>query len=63
MMEDLVRMLDEIERVLVPNGLLFVADLRRSWAGLIEREIKSPLTLDEARDLFSQSKLREGVFS
>ena len=63
LVEDPVRMLDEMERVLEPNGLLFVADLRRSWAGLIEREIKSALTLDEARDLFSQSKLREGVFS
>lgn len=63
LVEDPVRMLDEMERVLEPNGPLFVADLRRSWAGLIEREIKSALTLDEARDLFSQSKLREGVFS
>jgi ubiquinone/menaquinone biosynthesis C-methylase UbiE len=63
LVEDPVRMLDEIERVLVPNGLLFIADLRRSWAGLIEREIKSALTLKEARDLLSQSNLREGVFS
>jgi ubiquinone/menaquinone biosynthesis C-methylase UbiE len=63
LVENPVRMLDEIERVLAPNGLLFVADLRRSWAGLIEREIKSALTLDEARDLFDQSKLRKGVFS
>ena len=63
LVEDPVRMLDEIERVLVPDGLLFVADLRRSWAGLIEKEIKSALTLEEAEYLFSQSKLREGVFS
>jgi ubiquinone/menaquinone biosynthesis C-methylase UbiE len=63
LVEDPIKMLDEMERVLVSNGLLFVADLKRSWAGLIEREIKSALTLDEARDLFSQSKLREGVFS
>ena len=63
LVEDPVRMLDEIERILVPNGLLFIADLRRSWAGLIEREIKSALTLKEARDLLSQSNLREGVFS
>ncbi len=63
LVEDPVRMLDEIERILVPNGLLFIADLRRSWAGLIEREIKSALTLKEARDLLSQSNLREGLFS
>ena len=63
LVEDPVKMLNEIERVLAPDGFLFVADLRRSWAGLFEREIKSSLTLEEARDLFSQSKLREGVFS
>lgn len=58
-----VKMLNEIERVLVPNGLLFIADLRRSWVGLIEKEIKSALTLEEARNLFSQSSLRKGIFS
>ena len=63
LVEDPIRMLNEIERVLAPDGFLFVADLRRSWAGLFEREIKSALTLEEARDLFGQSKLREGVFS
>ena len=46
LVEDPVRMLDEIERVLVPNGLLFVADLRRSWAGLIEREIESANSIE-----------------
>ena len=56
-------MLNEIERVLASGGFLFVADLRRSWAGLFERGIKSALTLEEARDLFGQSNLREGVFS
>lgn len=61
--EDPVQMLDEIERVLVPDGLLFVADLRRSWLGFIEKEIKSALTLDEARVLLSRSKLRKGNFS
>jgi ubiquinone/menaquinone biosynthesis C-methylase UbiE len=56
-------MLNEMERILVPDGFLFIVDLRRSWLGLIEKEIKSALTLEEARELFSQSKLREGVFS
>ena len=63
LVEDPVRMLNEIERVLAPDGFLFVADLRRSWAGLFEREIKSALTLEEAAELFSRSELREGVFS
>lgn len=63
LVKDPIKMLNEIERVLVPNGFLFIAGIRRSWVGLIEREIRSALTLEEARDLFSQSKLREGVFS
>jgi ubiquinone/menaquinone biosynthesis C-methylase UbiE len=58
-----VQMLNEIERVLVPNGSLFIVDLRRSWLGLIEKEMKSALTLAEARTLFGRSSLREGSFS
>lgn len=61
--ENPVQMLDDIERVLVTDGFLFVADLRRSWLGFIEKEIKSALTLDEARVLLSRSKLRKGNFS
>jgi ubiquinone/menaquinone biosynthesis C-methylase UbiE len=61
--ENPVLMLNEIERVLVPAGFLFITDLRRSWLGFIEKEIKSALTIDEAKDLFSQSKLRKGNFS
>ena len=63
LVEDPVRMLNEIERVLAPEGWLFIADLRRSWLGWIEREIRSALTVAEARALFSQSELRPGAFS
>jgi len=63
LVEDPIRMLNEIERLLVPGGILFIADLRRSWLGLIERDIRSALTLEEARDLFGRSQIREGVFS
>lgn len=63
LVEDPIRMLDEIERVLAPEAFLFIADLRRSWLGLVEGEIKSALTLGEARELFGRSSLRWGVFS
>lgn len=58
-----VRMLDEIERVLKPDGLLFIADLKRSWLALVEREIRAALTLSEAEDLLKRSTLRQGSFS
>jgi hypothetical protein len=29
-------MLDGVERVLAPDGVLFMADIRRSWVGLLE---------------------------
>jgi ubiquinone/menaquinone biosynthesis C-methylase UbiE len=63
LVENPVGMLDEIERVLAPDGFLFIADLRRSWLGLVEGEIKSAFTLGEARDLFRGSRLRQGAFS
>lgn len=58
-----IQMLNEIERVLVPDGCLFIVDLRRSWLGLFESEIKSALTSREAKNLFAESTLREGSFS
>jgi ubiquinone/menaquinone biosynthesis C-methylase UbiE len=58
-----IQMLDEIERILVPHGFLFIVDLRRSWLGLFEKEMKSALTPQEAKTLFAQSKLRVGDFS
>lgn len=63
LVEEPIRMLNEIERVLVPGGFLFIADLRRSLLGLIEQEIRSGLTIAEARDLFRKSQLRQGIFS
>jgi ubiquinone/menaquinone biosynthesis C-methylase UbiE len=63
LIEDPIQMLDEIERVLAPGAFLFIADLKRSWLGLFEREIRSALTLPEARALLGQSRLRDGFFT
>ncbi len=56
-------MLNEIERVLKLNGYLFIKDLKCSWLGIFESEIKSAFTLNEAKKLIGQSKLRKGTFS
>jgi ubiquinone/menaquinone biosynthesis C-methylase UbiE len=63
LVDDPVQMLNEIERILVPDGCLFIADVRRSWIGLLDKTFKSALTLDEARELIDQSNVREGSFS
>jgi 2-polyprenyl-3-methyl-5-hydroxy-6-metoxy-1,4-benzoquinol methylase len=60
---DPVQMLNEIERILAPDGCLFIADIRRSWIGLLDKTFKSALTLDEAMELVDRSNLREGSFS
>jgi ubiquinone/menaquinone biosynthesis C-methylase UbiE len=58
-----VQMLNEFERILDPDGSLFIVDLKRSWLGLLEKEMKSAFTLEEARTLFGRSVLRPGRFS
>ena len=63
LVEEPIKMLNEIERILLPGGHLFIADLRRSWLGLLEKEIKAGLTIGEARRLFARSELRSGDFS
>lgn len=63
LVQDPISMLNEMERILKPDGVLFIADLKRSWLGIIEKEIKSALTLSEAIELLKQSSLRQGVFS
>jgi len=63
LVDEPVRMLDEIERVLSPTGYLLIIDLRRSWLGLVEKEVRSALTLPEAQALFKESRLRNGVFT
>jgi ubiquinone/menaquinone biosynthesis C-methylase UbiE len=63
LVDDAVQMLNEIERILVPDGRLFIADVRRSWIGLLDKTFKSALTLDEARELVGRSNVREGNFT
>jgi len=62
LVDDPIRMLNEIERILVPDGYLFIADLRRSLLGYVEDEIRSALTISEAKSLFEESELRQGNF-
>jgi ubiquinone/menaquinone biosynthesis C-methylase UbiE len=58
-----VNMLDEIGRVLKPGGICFIADIRRSWIGFLEKEFRSAYSLPEARELVLSSRLPAGEFS
>ncbi len=58
-----ISMLNEIERVLKPEGFLFVKDLRRSWLGVFEKEINKAFTYAQAKKVIGDSELREGDFS
>ncbi len=61
--EDPLAMLNEMERVLAPDGVLFMADVRRSWVGLLDKVFRSGLTVEEAAALVRGSRLRDGIFS
>ena len=63
LVSDPVRMLDEIERVLKTEGHLFVADIRRSWIGYLEKEFISALNTTEAQKIIDNSDIREGVMT
>jgi len=56
-----VQMLNEMERVLSSDGIYFIADIKKSFLGLIEKEIKSAYSINEIRELIKKSNLREGV--
>ncbi len=63
LVENPIKMLNEIERILKPDGFLFIADIRYSWVGIIEGEFKLALALDKAKELLRESNLRDGTIS
>jgi ubiquinone/menaquinone biosynthesis C-methylase UbiE len=58
-----IAMLNEINRLLKSDGLFFISDLKRSPLGILEKEIKSALTVKEAQALIAGSNLLKGKFS
>lgn len=53
-----VAMLDEIERVLAPKGVLVLVDNRRTWLGLVMSPLRRAYTTAEAKEWLGRSKLR-----
>ena len=62
--ENPVKQLDEIERVLKPGGLCFIADIKRSWwISLFEKVSRTAFTKKEASQIIDQSNIRKGQLS
>ena len=63
LVEEPVKMLNEIERVMKPDGYFFMTDLRKSILGFLEKEIKSVFTVEESKKILVKSNLSKGQFS
>lgn len=57
--ENPVKMINEIERVLTPKGELIFGDIRRSWIGYIMPIFKTACTPEEGVKVLRQSNLRQ----
>ena len=62
-LDEPVKMVDEIERVLKPDGILFILAIRRSWIGYILPIFKTAYTTSEVKDVLKHSKLRKSEVS
>jgi len=63
LVDEPIQMLNEIERVLKPDGFFFLTDLRRNILGILEKEIKSAFTVEEVKEIISKSDFPLGNFS
>ncbi len=61
--DDPVAMLNEIERVLAPRGVLGLGALKRSWLAPLMPAMKMAYTAAEAREVLQRSKLRPWVLT
>jgi len=48
-----------MERVLKTDGHLFIADIRRSWIGYLEKEFASAFNTAGAQKIIDSSAIRE----
>jgi SAM-dependent methyltransferase len=58
--DDPVAMLNEIERVAKPGGIILITDLRRIWLGCMVKKLRTAFTLEEATAIIKKSNLRPG---
>jgi ubiquinone/menaquinone biosynthesis C-methylase UbiE len=58
LVENPVRMFDEIHRVLKPQGRFIISDFKRSWLGLFTEHFRASYLPEEVTELLNRSKLR-----
>ena len=58
LVEEPTAMLNEIERLLTPGGILLLKDLKRSWLGHFDNAIATSYTRKEAEEILKASNLR-----
>ena len=61
--ENPTQMLNEIERVTKPEGIILMTDLRRGILAYIIKKFRTAYTLDEASEIIKASKIRKGKLS
>jgi ubiquinone/menaquinone biosynthesis C-methylase UbiE len=61
--ENPVRMLNEIERVCKKNGKIMITDLRRIWLAPVVKKLGTAYTLEEASEIIEESEIRHGLAS
>ncbi len=59
--EEPVKMLNEIERVAKPGGIILITDLRRGFLANFVKKFRMSHTMEEALEVISQSDLRKGT--
>ena len=61
---DPLAMLKELERVLAPEGMLYIADIRRSWLpGIFDKAFREALSYPEVLTLLYQTGLPKEPFT
>lgn len=59
LLDNPVRMLDDIQRVIKPGGKFYIRDYRRTWMAAFSIHIRACYTPSELKSLLSQSKLQD----
>lgn len=58
LIENPIKMFNEIQRILKPEGRFLISDFRRSWLGIFSEHIRASYSSKEMRDILSRSNLQ-----